>query len=1354
MSNDSNGMSSREGQIITFYSFKGGTGRTMALANVAWLLAANGKRVLAADWDLESPGLHRFFQPFLERSVGDQPGIIDFIRRYEWDAVESGIKPDQLSVGTEQSMRAREMVAELVGNNVSRLTDYVVPLQWPFPREGRLDFLPCGKQDNTQLKATMGALDWDNFWDTLHGGQYFDALRSYLKANYDYALIDSRTGLSDVADICTIHLPDIIVDCFTLSTQGIEGGAAVANAIRETYEDRERAVLPVPMRIETAEKEKLDSGRSFAMRKFGELPAGMSADERRTYWAEVEVPYEPFYAYEETLAVFGDRPGSPGSLLSSYERITGRITGGAVSALPPMDESRRQGARLKFDRREALTASPSASAGDIVLDFSPRDQIWAEWFGDVLATAGISVRWMDEMPGLTPEPGSGPRVIALVTDSYIAQLQDASPRVRPTLAIALTEGRMPYQLTDVPIEFLGRMPAQQAAARVLERIAGERPVGEVVTAVRYPGDNQAEIVRMPARNSNFTGRAQELAKLRGELRARQATVVLSMSHQGLGGVGKTQLALEYVHRFQADYDIVWWIPCGQSQYIDSSLYELGQEMRSKLQLGIPEEGSTEQVVRQVLALIGSAETGYRSLMIYDNADDISTVKGLLPERHDHGHVLITSRAEEWQNEGHSVQLDVFRTEEGVGHLRFRIPAISDQEAGEVAEFLGNLPLAMAVAGAWLASTGTPVSVYLEELSKPDSQPPEVASTDESDRWPLDMTSSDGSELDANLLSDYPHPVTRVLDLSLDLLEQRSPAAIRLLELCSVMAPDIAQSLIEGERMVSALRQLDPAISESAMVFRLIRLIDNLALIKVDNNEQQIQVHRLVQAAVRKRLAAKNGVEGARQAVHQMLVGARPEGDVDNPRYWPRYQVIWTHLTPSGVKWSEDETVRQLLIDRVRYLRQRDDLERGRRRAIEIEQAWKEMLLREPAPELAESLQRQLFQLRFNLANILRDLAEFEESKAIDQSVLDGQQQLLGAEHPHTLSTRSSLAADLRAMGDYDAALELDRATYRSWLDTTGDEYPRTLAAANNLALSLLVTGEFQAALDLDRDTLEKRTRVLLANHPRTLSSGSALARDLLEAGRYGDAVRQIDSVFRQCQAALGEEDRATLNARVLLGVALRCDGRADEAAEHVGPARTGLTSSFGADSTDALACRLSHALNRMALNDVQGGIDEARAVLAVYDDRLGSDHPHSLICRLDISSALFMQKDYSAARLEAQRAADRLVGKLGADHPYALAAQMVVANVLVSQGQLVEAVELEEYVTAQRDHNLGPRHPDALRSRLNLLLTQQQLGMAGARERRQEAVAELTEMLGVGHPDVATARAGEPLLAAIDPQPF
>src|ERR1700690_1410343 len=94
-----------QGQIITFYSYKGGTGRTMALANVAWILAANGKRVLIADWDLESPGLHRYFQPFIDTDVSERPGIIDIIRGYAWAMVESPVDSGALH-GNEKSRQA------------------------------------------------------------------------------------------------------------------------------------------------------------------------------------------------------------------------------------------------------------------------------------------------------------------------------------------------------------------------------------------------------------------------------------------------------------------------------------------------------------------------------------------------------------------------------------------------------------------------------------------------------------------------------------------------------------------------------------------------------------------------------------------------------------------------------------------------------------------------------------------------------------------------------------------------------------------------------------------------------------------------------------------------------------------------------------------------------------------------------------------------------------------------------------------------------------------------------------------------------------------------------------------------
>src|SRR6202049_2261963 len=279
---------SSHGQISTFCADKGGTGGTMALANVAWILASNGKRVLTVDWDLESPGLHKFFHPFLDEStVSATPGVIEIINDYASAAVDPGPRSDDW---------------HLEYANVER---NAVSLEWGFPDGGKLDFLSAGRQ-NRDYSAAVSCLAWDNFYDRLGGGRFFRAMRENMKENYDFVLIDSRTGLSDVADICTIELPDVLVVCFTLSDQSIEGAANVARQISRRYRDRNIRVLPVPMRIEDGEKEKLDIGRALARSRFEGFPAGMSPENSALYWASVEVPYKPFYAFEETLATFAD----------------------------------------------------------------------------------------------------------------------------------------------------------------------------------------------------------------------------------------------------------------------------------------------------------------------------------------------------------------------------------------------------------------------------------------------------------------------------------------------------------------------------------------------------------------------------------------------------------------------------------------------------------------------------------------------------------------------------------------------------------------------------------------------------------------------------------------------------------------------------------------------------------------------------------------------------------------------------------------------------------------------------------------------------------------------------------------
>lgn len=1318
----SNGRPSQgEGKIVTFYSFKGGTGRTMALANVAWILAANGKRVLIADWDLESPGLDRFFQPFLDPKVRERPGIIDFIRGYEWHAVEAGIHPDDLEGGNQDAAT----VTALVDQDIGGMQNYVIPLRWEFPDEGVLHYLSPGKQ-NGDYQMALSALNWDNFYNNLYGGQFFDALRVYMKRNYDYVLIDSRTGLSDVADICTVHLPDVVVDCFTLATQGIEGAADVASMIQR-HTDRDIRLLPVPMRIDHEQKDKVEAGLALAVRRFAGLPEDMSEEQRRQYWAEVEVPYRASYAYEETLAAFADRPNTETGLLSYYERITAQITDRTVTTLPPREEWLRLVTRLLFARTQ------SSNPLRVLLDFSPADQLWAEWIAAVLASAEIAVQFVGEETAGADDFDGVTETVAIGTDSYIVRMP-RSADVLPDRLICVTDTRLPSRLQDVPVIFLPGLTETEAKQTLIDGLGGRRPTDlESGTGVlRYPG-NRPRIVNIPGRNVNFTGRDDDLRLLREELGSNEAAIMPTMTVLGRDGVGKTQMALEYAHRFRSEYDIVWWMNCGQAQYVDASLADLGQEMREVFGANVSEEGAAAEVARQVLQLLGEARADQRWLLIYDNAEDMDEIGVLLPPGR--GHLLITSRNPGWKDRGKSLEIGVFRREESISHLRLRMPDIDDEEADRLAGVLGDMPLAVAAAGALLASTDGSVPAYVQQIEElPERALP-----------------------DTHPLRGYRAEVAKAFDLSLDLLRSRSAAAARLLEICSAMAPDISLSLINTQAMTEMLRGLDPDISERAMIAALIRQIDVLALIKLDNNSntREIQVHRVVQAAVNERMSEAERA-AARRNVHQLMVAARPEGDVDDPQTWPRYRLIWPHLTPSGAMRSTEPLVRDLLIERVRYLQQRDDLARGSRRAKEIEDAWTSMLEEELDPELSESLQQQLYRLQFNQANILRDREQFREARSVDEAVLAGQTKHLGREHPHTLATRSSLAADLRAIGDYQAALDLDLETYELWNKRYGEEYPRTMTAAHNLALSYLLIGDFRRALAQDRLTLERRRTVQGARHPRTLNSGVSVARDLLEAGRYREAVHRIETVWAQSHDVLGEDARHTLNAQLLHGVAQRCAGHPEQAVETIEAAMSGLTRGFGRDSSDALAARLSQALNRLALQQYQTGRTEAEQVLGVYQERLGPDHPHTLTCRLNIATALCLEGEYRAAEEEARKAVDGLQHRLTASHPYALAAKMVLASVLASQGRdhLAEAEQLEKTVTDKRAEVLGARHPDTLRCLANFLLTRHAQGDDEASGERQQVISELTEQIGSDHPDVTTVVKGGRLLCVIDPLPF
>jgi WD40 repeat protein len=326
------------GKIVTFYSYKGGTGRSMALGNVAWVLASNGAKVLAVDWDLEAPGLHRYFRPFLsdrELTRFESQGVIDFMV----DFVERlSTRP------AETSERGAEWFKEHAD-----LSKWGKRLLWPSgedaetPAGGFIDFVPAGRQ-GAQYAKRVNSFDWAGFYERYKGGAFMDAVRASMK-KYDWVLIDSRTGVSDTAGICTTQLPDILVVCFTLNYQSIDGSVAVAESAKQSRKDL--LILPVPTRLDGNEEKLLKAMMGYAQRQFRPLlePSIAQAE----YWREMGVPYFSRYAYCEKLAPFEEQVNVSTSTLPAMETLTRYITGQRISRLGPLPKEHRAAALADFE---------------------------------------------------------------------------------------------------------------------------------------------------------------------------------------------------------------------------------------------------------------------------------------------------------------------------------------------------------------------------------------------------------------------------------------------------------------------------------------------------------------------------------------------------------------------------------------------------------------------------------------------------------------------------------------------------------------------------------------------------------------------------------------------------------------------------------------------------------------------------------------------------------------------------------------------------------------------------------------------------------------------------------------------
>jgi cellulose biosynthesis protein BcsQ len=357
------------GQVITFYSYKGGTGRTMALANVACLLASEqaangGKPVLAIDWDLEAPGLHRYFEPFLGGRSETQEGLIELFEDLR-DRVRPGCAPD------EEEEMSEEVVATL---DVKR---FAVPTSYP-----KLSFLQAGRFDDTYSTRT-NTFAWPELFKT--APSLFRMLAERLAEEFSFVLIDSRTGITDTSGICTTLMPEKLVVVFTPNRQSLTG---ITDLVERSYAYRRGSddvrpliVYPLPSRIETSVPDEMRRWRlgderegirgwemqfTELLRGVYELPENFSLEH---YFDDVQAQHVPPYAYGEPIAVLRERGSERLTLTKSYDTFRGYLVRNAPwdDSSSKVDEAARQATLERLNRlNEEFRAATEAVRPPVV----------------------------------------------------------------------------------------------------------------------------------------------------------------------------------------------------------------------------------------------------------------------------------------------------------------------------------------------------------------------------------------------------------------------------------------------------------------------------------------------------------------------------------------------------------------------------------------------------------------------------------------------------------------------------------------------------------------------------------------------------------------------------------------------------------------------------------------------------------------------------------------------------------------------------------------------------------------------------------------------------------------------------
>jgi tetratricopeptide (TPR) repeat protein len=776
------------------------------------------------------------------------------------------------------------------------------------------------------------------------------------------------------------------------------------------------------------------------------------------------------------------------------------------------------------------------------------------------------------------------------------------------------------------------------------------------------------------RNRFFTGRERELGALYHALQAESAVALCHpLGISGLGGIGKTQTALEYAYRYAGEYKAVLWVRADSLPALTSSFVELARVLE------LPERYEQDQRIIVEAALRWLRQNS-QWLLIFDNMDDPSIAEPFLPKAGP-GHILFTTRAHAFGELAQRLEVQQMEPETGallllrrasILHLRALLEAATRIErdmACAISQELDGLPLALDQAGAYIKETPYPLSDYLSLYQQRRS----------------DLLQTRGE-----LNKDYPASVAATWSLSFEKMTRANAASAELLHLCAFLAPDAIPEEIFTTGALYLGKILAPVAADPLQLDRACQDALRFSLIAREPDTQTLSIHRLVQAVLQDTLPPKTCAIWKRSAISAV------KATFPNPQFenWTFCERLSPHALICA-NWIEKEHITsseatELLSGTAGYLNHRaryGEAERLYRYALSIRE--KQLGARHPETAQllndlaglcrhqgnyaeAESLLKRaisIFERQFGpnrpiiavslsgLGNLYMDQGRYAEAGVVYVRALAITEQHKGADHPETATRLNNLANLYEVRGRYAEA----EALYMRVLSITeqhlGAGHPETATRLNNLAILYEVWGRAASAEELYLRALKIDEGAYGPDHPNVAIDLNNLAQLYSTQRKY----EQAEPLFRRA-LSINERKLGTIHPEIAknlhnLGDLYRRQGHYTEAEVAYKRALSIKTQQLGGTHSS-----IANSLNGLALlNMEQRKYAEAeplyKQALAICEEQLGANHPKTAIALNNLAGLYDEQGMYAVAAPLYQRALSIAEEQLGTTHAHTQAIQ-------------------------------------------------------------------------------------------------